>query len=78
VLALAAASSQCTSTPAAPADPVAAPMTPVLTVKELMEQIVDPQADYAFDFWYPGDREAVLKDRSSKTYVDKPAAAPAK
>ena len=32
VLALAAASSQCTSTPAAPADAVAAPMTPVLTV----------------------------------------------
>ena len=30
------------------------------------------------DFWYPGDREAVLKDRSSKTYIDKPAAAPAK
>ena len=49
VLALAAASSQCTSTPAAPAEPVAAPMTPVLTVKELMEHIVDPQADYVFD-----------------------------
>jgi len=198
VLALAAASSQCTSTPAAPAEPVASPMTPVLTVKELMEHIVDPQADYVFDavsvdvgpngvvettpttdedwtriergawvlaessnllklprgmapdhvkrpggpgapelspqeieakvranpqlwnshadalrdeamkiiaivkardtgklfdagsaldmscegchldFWYPGDREAVLKNRRSKAYIDKPAAAPAK
>ena len=198
MLALAAASSQCTSTPAAPAEPVASPMTPVLTVKELMEHIVDPQADYVFDavsvdvgpngvvettpttdedwtriergawvlaessnllklprrmapdhvkrpggpgapelspqeieakvkanpqlwnshadalrdeavkiiavvkardtgklfdsgsaldmacegchldFWYPGDREAVLKNRPSKAYIDKPAAAPAK
>ena len=26
------------------------------------------------DFWYPGDREAVLKDRSSKAYISKPAA----
>ena len=25
------------------------------------------------DFWYPGDREAVLKDRSSKAYITKPA-----
>ena len=50
VLALAAASSQCTSTSEPPAEPAAAsPMTPVLTVKELMEHIVDPQADYVFD-----------------------------
>jgi hypothetical protein len=25
------------------------------------------------DFWYPGDREAVLKDRNSKAYISKPA-----
>ena len=25
------------------------------------------------DFWYPGDREAVLKDRNSKAYTSKPA-----
>ena len=50
VLALAAASLQCTSTPPPPNEPVAAsPMTPVLTVKELMEHIVDPQADYVFE-----------------------------
>ena len=30
------------------------------------------------DFWYPGDREAVVKNRRSKAYIDKPAAAPAK
>jgi hypothetical protein len=27
------------------------------------------------DFWYPGDREAVLKDRNSRAYVQKPGAA---
>jgi hypothetical protein len=26
------------------------------------------------DFWYPGDREAVLKDRASRAYIDKPSA----
>ena len=28
------------------------------------------------DYWYPGDREAVLKDRNSRAYIDK--AAPSK
>ena len=40
--------SGCGSPPAA-APAAASPMTPVLTVKELMEHIVDPQADYVFD-----------------------------
>jgi cytochrome c556 len=26
------------------------------------------------EYWYPGDREAVLKDRNSKVFIEKPAA----
>jgi hypothetical protein len=48
-LALAAAASRCTSKPAATAEQPPSPMTAVLSVKELMQHIVDPQADYAFD-----------------------------
>ena len=47
-LAAGAAASGCGSSPAA-APAAASPMAPVLTVKELMEHIVDPQADYVFD-----------------------------
>jgi hypothetical protein len=50
VVVLAIASAACASKPAASNEPAAAsPLTPVLSVKELMEHIVDPQADYVFD-----------------------------
>jgi hypothetical protein len=48
-LALAIAAAGCDATPA-PADDAAPPaLTPVLTVQELMEHIIDPQADYVFN-----------------------------
>jgi hypothetical protein len=63
VLALAAAASQCTSKPAATAaQPPPSPLAPVLSVKELMQHIVDPQADYAFD--------AVIVDVGPKGVVE--------
>ncbi len=43
---------QCTSTPAPTAPPapsIEAALTPVLSVKELMEHIIDPTADFVFD-----------------------------
>ena len=39
----------CTAKSAPPAEPSQPALTPVLSVKELMQHIVDPQADYAFD-----------------------------
>jgi len=49
-LAVVAAGSSCSSPPtAAPQSSAGSPMTPVLSVKELMEHIVDPQADYVFE-----------------------------
>lgn len=39
----------CNAKPAATGTPVQSGLSPVLSVKELMEHIVDPQADYAFD-----------------------------
>jgi hypothetical protein len=49
-LAVVAVASSCGSPPtAAPQSSVGSPMTPVLSVRELMEHIVDPQADYVFD-----------------------------
>ncbi len=58
---------QCSAQPAASASPAAAPsiesaLTPVITVKELMENIVDPTADYIFD--------AVAVDISEKGAVE--------
>ena len=49
VLTSALALSACTTKPAPPAEPSQPALTPVLSVKELMQHIVDPQADYAFD-----------------------------
>jgi cytochrome c556 len=49
LIVLAAAAARCASKPAASEPSPEAPLTPVLTVKELMENIVDPQADYVFD-----------------------------
>ena len=54
--------SGCSAKPEA-TQPAAAPVfTPVLSVKELMENIIDPQADYVFD--------AVGSDVSPKGIVD--------
>src|SRR5689334_886610 len=54
----------CSAKPEATSPPaVQAPtLTPVLSVKELMENIVDPQADYVFD--------AVGSDVTAKGVVD--------
>ena len=41
--------SACTAKPAPAPDASQPSLTPVLSVKELMQHIVDPQADYAFD-----------------------------
>lgn len=43
------AASQCTSKPAAPAAPPQPDLTPVVSIKELMENIIDPIADNVFD-----------------------------
>ena len=48
-VALAAVTSACNAKPEATAAPVPPALTPVLSVKELMQHIVDPQADLAFD-----------------------------
>ena len=42
---------QCTSqpAPAPPPTPVSPPLTPVLSVRELMQHIIDPTADWVFD-----------------------------
>lgn len=52
----------CTAKPAPAPDPSQASLTPVLSVKELMQHIVDPQADYAFD--------AVIVDVGPKGVVE--------
>lgn len=49
VLAAAVACTQAPAPPVAPAVPVAPAFEPVLSVKELMEHIVDPVADWVFD-----------------------------
>jgi len=50
VVVLAIGSAACASKPAGSNEPAtASPLVPVLSVKELMEHIVDPQADYVFD-----------------------------
>ena len=54
--------SGCSAKPEATQPPAAPVFTPVLSVKELMENIVDPQADYVFD--------AVGSDVSPKGIVD--------
>jgi hypothetical protein len=54
--------SGCSAQPEATQPPSAPVFTPVLSVKELMEHIVDPQADYVFD--------AVGSDISPKGVVD--------
>ena len=54
--------SGCSAKPEATQPPAAAVFTPVLSVKELMENIVDPQADYVFD--------AVGSDITPKGIVD--------
>lgn len=46
ILVMVVATTACSSKPAAAPD---ADVTPVLTVKELMENIIDPQADFVFD-----------------------------
>ena len=52
----------CSAKPEATAAPAGPSFTPVLSVKELMENIVDPQADYVFD--------AVGSDIGPKGIVD--------
>jgi len=54
--------SGCSAKPQATQPPAAPVFTPVLSVKELMENIVDPQADYVFD--------AVGSDISHNAVVD--------
>jgi len=54
--------SGCSAKPEATQPPAAPVFTPVLSVKELMENIVDPQADYVFD--------AVGSDISHNAVVD--------
>jgi len=54
--------SGCSAKPEATQPPAAPAFTPVLSVKELMENIVDPQADYVFD--------AVGSDVTPKGIVD--------
>ena len=49
VVALAVGATACNAKPAATAAEAPPALTPVLSVKELMQHIVDPQADYAFD-----------------------------
>ena len=48
-VALAAGAIACNAKPAATPAEAPSALTPVLSVKELMQHIVDPQADYAFD-----------------------------
>jgi hypothetical protein len=60
VIALAVAASRCASPPDETAPP--SPMTPVLTVQELMEHVIDPQADFVF--------EAVSVDVGSQGVVE--------
>src|SRR5262245_59154346 len=49
-LALAISTAQCTKPePAAEAATVAPDLKPIFSVKELMENIIDPQADFIFD-----------------------------
>jgi hypothetical protein len=49
-LTLSAAASRCASRPEATVEQAPpSPMAPVLTVQELMEHIIDPQADYVFE-----------------------------
>ena len=62
VVAGAIAVSGCSAKPEATQPPQAPVFMPVLSVKELMENIVDPQADYVFD--------AVGSDISPKGVVD--------
>lgn len=62
VLTSALALSACTAKPAPSAEPPQPALTPVLSVKELMQHIVDPQADYAFD--------AVIVDVGPKGVVE--------
>lgn len=54
--------SGCSAKPEATQPPAAPVFTPILSVKELMENIVDPQADYVFD--------AVGSDISATGIVD--------
>ena len=54
--------SGCSAKPEATQPPAGPVFTPVLSVKELMENIVDPQADYVFD--------AVGSDITPKGIVD--------
>ena len=61
-LASAVAVSGCSAKPEATTPPAAPVFTPVLSVKELMENIVDPQSDYVFD--------AVGSDITPKGIVD--------
>jgi len=49
VVALAVGAAACSAKPAATTAEAPSALTPVLSVKELMQHIVDPQADYAFD-----------------------------
>jgi len=56
------AATGCSAKPEATAAAPASALTPVLSVKELMENIVDPQADYVFD--------AVGSDIGPKGIVD--------
>lgn len=48
-IAAASVTAACTAQPAPAAAPAPPSFTPVLSVRELMQHIVDPQADYAFD-----------------------------
>src|ERR1043166_1872871 len=61
-LACAVMTTGCSAKPEATAPAPAPVFTPVLTVKELMENIVDPQSDFVFD--------AVGSDISPKGVVD--------
>ena len=61
-MALAVTVAGCSTKPADTATPAQPALTPVLSVKELMENIVDPQADYVFD--------AVGSDITPKGVVD--------
>ncbi|HET9266946.1 MAG TPA: hypothetical protein VFO31_02230 [Vicinamibacterales bacterium] len=61
-LASALAFAACTAKPTPASDASQPSLTPVLSVKELMQHIVDPQADYAFD--------AVIVDVGPKGVVE--------
>ena len=62
VVALAVGAAACSAKPAATTAEAPSALTPVLSVKELMQHIVDPQADYAFD--------AVIVDVGPKGVVE--------